>query len=308
MPKVSVIVPNYNHEKFLVQRIDSILNQTFQDFEVILLDDNSTDKSTEIFEKYQNHPKIVHVVVNGINSGSVFQQWIKGVNLSKGNFIWIAESDDYADETFLDETLKMINSRDGLGMVFTDTRKVNQGGISLGLVSESKKTLRDLSLKGGVIDSSNVTIYLLKRMVIVNASSVLFTKKALLDIDFEVLGKFINTGDTFVYIGIALKYDVLFLASPLNYMRLHDSNTTKKNKKNGRIYNDKLLMLDHYLEDFKIRKNANQDVVDFVKGIIFLSIDFGHIKNLKSVLLKMYKNDFLEEGTYRLHKKNYFLL
>ena len=58
MPTVSVIVPNYCHAPYLEQRIESILQQTFQDFELILLDDCSTDGSREILERYRNHPKV----------------------------------------------------------------------------------------------------------------------------------------------------------------------------------------------------------------------------------------------------------
>ena len=57
-PLISVIVPNYNHSKFLIERLDSVFNQTYQNFEVILLDDASTDTSVSILDKYKNHPKI----------------------------------------------------------------------------------------------------------------------------------------------------------------------------------------------------------------------------------------------------------
>ena len=91
MPKVSVIIPNYNHAQFLEQRVESVLNQTFQDFEIIFLDDASTDNSKEVFSKYSNHPKISHVIFNETNSGSPFKQWNKGFGLSTGEYIWIAE-------------------------------------------------------------------------------------------------------------------------------------------------------------------------------------------------------------------------
>src|SRR5215469_12732659 len=100
MPTVSVIVPNYNHARYLRQRIESVLGQKYQDFEVILLDDCSTDNSREILESYRNDPK-VRVVFNATNSGNVFKQWNKGVRMAGGRYVWIAESDDYADAGFL---------------------------------------------------------------------------------------------------------------------------------------------------------------------------------------------------------------
>src|SRR6187431_17527 len=97
LPKVSVIIPNYNHADFLMQRIVSILNQTYQDFELIILDDCSSDKSREIIEHYRTHPKVSHIVYNAENSGSTFKQWKLGLDYAKGDWIWIAESDDYCE-------------------------------------------------------------------------------------------------------------------------------------------------------------------------------------------------------------------
>ena len=104
MPKVSVIIPNYNHAPYLKRRIDSVLNQTYTDFEVILLDDCSTDESREVLLMYQDHPKVSHVVINRENSGSPFKQWHRGFELAKGEYIWIAESDEWCEPTLL-ETL-----------------------------------------------------------------------------------------------------------------------------------------------------------------------------------------------------------
>ena len=77
-PFFSVIIPNYNHSAYLDERIQSILNQSFQDFEIIILDDCSTDNSIEIIEKYRNEPKVSHIILNSQNSGSTFIQWNKG--------------------------------------------------------------------------------------------------------------------------------------------------------------------------------------------------------------------------------------
>jgi len=100
MPTVSVVVPNYNHARYLQQRIDSILSQTYQDFELILLDDCSTDHSRDILASYRENPK-VRIEYNDENSGTVFKQWNKGVRMARGRYIWMAESDDFADPRFL---------------------------------------------------------------------------------------------------------------------------------------------------------------------------------------------------------------
>ena len=108
-PLVSVIIPNYNHAPYLDERIRSIAGQSFQDFEIILLDDCSTDQSISILNKWAKHPKISHFIVNKQNSGSTFLQWEKGFSLAKGKYIWIAESDDVAHPDFLNITVNYLN-------------------------------------------------------------------------------------------------------------------------------------------------------------------------------------------------------
>ena len=61
-PLVSVVVPNYNYARYLDARLSSILNQTFQDFELILLDDASTDNSLEVLDRYKDDPHVSHLL------------------------------------------------------------------------------------------------------------------------------------------------------------------------------------------------------------------------------------------------------
>ena len=108
MVSFSVIIPNYNHSSFLRQRIDSVLNQHYPHFELIILDDNSTDGSRDVIENYRNSTKVSHIVYNEQNSGSPFLQWKKGIELAQHDWIWIAESDDFAATGFLEQAVKTI--------------------------------------------------------------------------------------------------------------------------------------------------------------------------------------------------------
>jgi glycosyltransferase involved in cell wall biosynthesis len=120
MISFSIIIPNYNHGKFLHQRINSILCQTYQNFELIILDDASTDNSLEIIENFKDHPGISHIIYNKTNSGSPFKQWVQGIILAKNNWIWIAESDDYADEKFLETAQQYISLNPDTGIYYCD--------------------------------------------------------------------------------------------------------------------------------------------------------------------------------------------
>jgi len=102
-PKISAIVPNYNHAKFLPQRIASILAQTYDNIEIIILDDASTDDSRHIIQAYCNrYPDRIRCILNDKNSGGVFYQWQRGVEASTGDLIWICESDDFCEPDFIE--------------------------------------------------------------------------------------------------------------------------------------------------------------------------------------------------------------
>lgn len=120
MPAFSIILPNYNHAAFLFERIESILQQSYQDFEIIILDDKSTDNSREIIERYRSHPKISRIIYSDSNGGSPFLQWKKGIELATADWIWIAETDDIADPSFLAEAANIIQNQPGISCYYTD--------------------------------------------------------------------------------------------------------------------------------------------------------------------------------------------
>lgn len=106
-PRVSVVVPSFNHARFLPLRLQSIADQTFRDFEVILLDDCSSDGSLELLRDFRrSHPAITRLLRNPCNSGIPSAQWARGIGLARGDFIWIAESDDWCSPTFLERMLE----------------------------------------------------------------------------------------------------------------------------------------------------------------------------------------------------------
>jgi len=112
MPKVSVIVPNFNHAQYLRERLESIYGQTYDNFEVILLDDCSSDESLVILQAYaEAYPDKTICRFNDVNSGGVFNQWKQGLELATGELVWIAESDDYCSEHFLDELVRYFNNQ-----------------------------------------------------------------------------------------------------------------------------------------------------------------------------------------------------
>jgi glycosyltransferase involved in cell wall biosynthesis len=226
MPNVSVIVPNYNHAPYLCQRIESILNQTYQDYELILLDDCSTDNSKDILLKYKNHQKVSHCIFNEINSGSTFKQWDKGIGLAKGKYIWLAESDDWADSSFLEILVNQIESNPNVVVAFCQSFHIDKNGMIVSktflsyeiMIEEGKSFIRHRMTTGNAI---------------YNASMCLFKKSVYMDVSREQYGKMKYCGDWFLWSLLCEHGDVVELKKQLNYFRQHDKNVSASAELNG---------------------------------------------------------------------------
>src|SRR5579864_3466444 len=140
MPAVSIIIPNYNHGRYLRLRIGSVLRQTYNDFEVIVLDDGSTDNSREIIESYARDEK-VRIDYNSQNSGNVFKQWNKGVQKARGRYVWIAESDDYADTAFLSRMVPLLERNPEVAFAHCRSWRVDENGNRQGFADAELERL-----------------------------------------------------------------------------------------------------------------------------------------------------------------------
>lgn len=230
-PLVSIIIPNYNHSRFLIERLESVLSQTFQDFEVILLDDCSTDTSLDILKKYSNHPKVSHCVFNEVNSGNTFVQWGKGISLAQGEYIWIAESDDYCDTNFLEKLIQPFQNDDEVVLAYCQSNRVNERSELTGnWITQTDELDASLFLKDFVMDSNTfIERFLICRNVIPNASAVVFKKSAVdiarhIDVDAE----YRHCGDWMFYMKLIINKKVAFVSDSLNNFRYHSNSVIAK--------------------------------------------------------------------------------
>ena len=240
-PLVSVIIPSYNHEKFLKERIDSVLNQTFQDFELIILDDLSPDNSREIIESYRAHPKVSQIIYNEKNSGSTFFQWNKAVlSLAKGEFIWIAESDDVADPKFLEALVPMLQQNSEVVLAYSQSAKMDSEGKITGSWSEWTQDL----VEGNYFNDSfqmngqeYIEKFLIHKNTIPNASAVLFRRKTYAEIGGAVVDMKTN-GDWDLWLKFLLLGDVYFHNQMLNKFRYHSTSVIARatNNKNSKFF------------------------------------------------------------------------
>lgn len=129
LPKVSVIVPNYNYANYIGQRLASVRHQSVPIFELIILDDASTDQSiTKISDWLSQTETEARVIINHTNSGNVFSQWQKGLSKATGDYVWIAEADDLSDVEFLETVLPPLISGNAI-ISYCESKQINSHGI-----------------------------------------------------------------------------------------------------------------------------------------------------------------------------------
>jgi glycosyltransferase involved in cell wall biosynthesis len=222
MPKVSVIVPNYNHERYLQKRLDSIFNQTYQDFDVLLLDDASSDSSVDILREYADDAR-VRLIVNEQNSGSPFKQWNKGIELVQGDYLWIAESDDYADLDFLSQLVTSLEAHPKAGIAYCQSWLVPRETADYPPVlteSMHEMFVDHARWQTGYANSGKDELanYLTFKNIIPNASGVLIRRSVLAE-GIRAPESMKLAGDWMFWARILLEADIVFVPKPLNFFR-----------------------------------------------------------------------------------------
>lgn len=237
-------MPNYNHRPYLKERLDSLLNQDFQDFELILLDDASTDGSQALLEDYAQRDPRIRTEFNTHNSGSPFAQWNKGVAMAQAPLIWMAESDDACAPGLLAANVAMMTADPEVVLAFHQSLMVDENGAPIRNFNENYQFVfhTDRWEHPFVADGTDeVRNYLLLHNTIPNASAALIRKSA-----FEACGGAPTdmrlNGDWLLYIRLLRQGKIAYRPEPLNFFRKHDQ--TQRHRARARP--------DTFLEIFRI--------------------------------------------------------
>ncbi|MGE5699638.1 MAG: glycosyltransferase family 2 protein [Deltaproteobacteria bacterium] len=129
IPKVTVFMPVYNGEKYIRHAIDSVLRQSFMDFELLIINDGSTDDSVEIIRSYRDHR--IRILHNESNSGLV-QTRNRGIREASAEYIALLDSDDIAFPNRLEEQLSFMEGHPGYGFVGSWVELIDENGESAG--------------------------------------------------------------------------------------------------------------------------------------------------------------------------------
>ena len=218
----------------------SILNQNYKIHELIILDDASKDNS--LFYIKQIEQKIsesvnVKVVVNDINSGNAFSQWQKGINLATGDYVWVAEADDYAKKNFLNEVVSPLKKNNNIVISYADTGFIDSNGyITKNSLVDQIDILKTNHWNASYVNKgiSEINCYSYLNCTIPNVSGTII-KKGNYDEIFESAKKFHQSGDWFTYLNILNLGDISFINKTLNYYRVHGNNISQTFDKKAHI-------------------------------------------------------------------------
>jgi glycosyltransferase involved in cell wall biosynthesis/2-polyprenyl-3-methyl-5-hydroxy-6-metoxy-1,4-benzoquinol methylase len=227
-PLISVIVPSYNHARYLGVRLHSIFDQTFTDFELIFLDDASTDESVALAKEIAAG-RPMKIVLNEKNSGSPFLQWNKGIAFSRGEFLWIAESDDYSDSHFLQQMISMMEKNDDVSIAYCQSWLVDSEDKPIESVLTHTADIDPHRWQHPFVNSGREELkrYLCLRNTIPNASACLLRKAALAEIGLAPT-HLRQCGDWLTWVRILEKGNIAYTPEHLNFYRVHSGTIRKQ--------------------------------------------------------------------------------
>lgn len=206
MPKISVILTSRNQSKYIAEAIDSVLSQTYQDFELIILDDSSSDNSWDVIKRYTD-PRIKAIQVE-------VQRAIQyGANkviseIASGEYIAIHHSDDGWERDKLEKQVQILDDRPGVGAVFTWVQLIDEHGSAI---------------PGNWFNQETATRWILLNQLFheenhLNHPSVLIRRKCYQDAGLFRYG-LAQTGDAEIWSRVLLKYDVQVVQEKLTRHR-----------------------------------------------------------------------------------------
>lgn len=236
---VSVVVASYNHVEYLEQRIDSLINQTYQDIEILVIDDCSPDNSIDMLRRYEAHPK-VKLIIREENGG-----WVavsnQGVEMSVGEFVIFANCDDACDPRMIERLVEASRLYPTSGVAFCRSLMIDEQSRVFGDDYEIREKLfRERCVCDTFISRDEMYRFLLHSCVIPNLSAALIRRSC-----FDSAGAFtpdyLACSDWDLFFRMANDFDFCYVAEPLNRFRQHA--TTIRSATKGRITYDEFFRL-----------------------------------------------------------------
>ncbi len=288
-PLVTICMPVYNGEQFLMESLTGVVNQSYSNLEILIVDDQSTDRSEEIIRSFSEKDNRIVYVQNDINLGLV-GNWNKCLNLAKGDWIKFHFQDDLIHIEGVENLLRSAQQNE-VSLVISD-RSYTGADRNISLYNDPSLRLSN-SFKSGIVDPESV--FQLFRNDFLGKNFLgepivgLFSKKLI-----DKYGVFNNTlkqiCDFEYWLRICTNESFYFLDESLVTFRVHQSSASKRNEsgKGSPSYSDRLvlarlLVSDKHFEHMRqIAKNSGVDfVLEIRKKITYLIEEFGLLRSFQ---------------------------
>lgn len=256
-PLVSIIIPSYNHEKYISESIESVLNQSFANLELIIIDDASKDKSKEIIKVYEGRDSRIRALFHDENKG-IAETLNEAIKEAKGKFIAFIASDDVWVKDKLKKQFEVLKKNEDL-VVWSEGAVVNAQGMPNGI------TFTQMHVASEKKKSGNIFKELLKGNYICG-QSVILKRENLGDIRFDEKLKYLN--DYKFMVDLASRYDFYFIDEILVMYRIHGKNSILSDKVEWQ--KDRIIITDYFLKKF------SDEMSNKIKWRLFLNISGGY--------------------------------
>ena len=224
MPLVSIIIPLYNHERFIKETLNSALTQTVQDFEIIVIDDGSTDNSGKLVQEVKDK-RIQYL--NQDNKGA-HNTINRGLGIAQGRYVSILNSDDVYLDNRLEKCLKILENDLAVDAVFSGIEYIDESGQTLKTTSGAEENWSHLDSEPSYKTENNVTIDLLAGNFLKTTSNLFCRKKCI-----DSVGHFRNLRychDYDYFLRLSQRCALYIVKEPLLRYRTHAANTLRENQ------------------------------------------------------------------------------
>ena len=289
---VSVIIPNYNYETYIEERLQSILNQTYKNIEIIFLDDASSDNSVKIAEnilKSSNLP--FRMFVNEKNQG-VYNQWLRGIKEAQGDLIWIAEADDSCESDMLSRLVEEMQD-ESVVIAYCQSKRFDEHGNVT--ASDNLHHTNDLDKDRWKYDYKEIGLrevvdYLIYRNTIPNSSACLLRKSAINGIEHN-LSKCKYSGDKLLYVHMLKSGNIAYLATPMNRFRRHTKSVTSNRGKDIELLKEVTNAIKFICDNFPVHSNQLPHIKFFLdKNYKIKQVDKNSEHSSVVDIIKLIKN------------------
>ena len=275
--KISIITASYNYANYIEETIQSVINQTYSDLELIIVDDGSTDNSIEIINKYCNHDNRIRLYTHPNNENKGLKETLL-LGISKADSDWIAflESDDMWRKDYLEKKVEIADKYPEVGLIFNDVEFIGNEDR----IKNYKKTL-DKVIKGNNerVYPCNIFKNFNVKNPILTFSSVMIKKELLKPEYFNTpVDKLL---DWWLYIHITYSTDVYYLSDNLTKWRIHPASYIW-NKSKSKF---KMVQIEAYINILKKYPSINLAIFTFCSIIlnIHVKIKILYIKGIRAI-------------------------